>query len=244
MSPPKLSKMYLLSPETFQKYKNNILNESALSDLDKRMLKILYNKKMNNIQKWYNYRQQLIRYTNLERNNVSHMNSANNVDKSVQPTLVDKSVQPTLIDDDDISDIDQSIEPPKKHLFDYDDTQGYIYDNETPRMNKEEFESSLPPLDMVKFNQIVNRKLDSNDLLDESLNENDQPKTTSTPTCINRQIVDLHTPTTTKNVPKPKLKPPQIAIRKHMTRLAKRTMSEPGHQIGKGRKIQRWTKLK
>lgn len=240
MSPPKLSKMYLLSPETFQKYKNNIINEHALSDLDKRMLKILYNKKMNNVQKWYNYRQQLIRYTNLERNNVLHTNVSANVDKSVQPTLVDD------IDDDDNSDIDQSIEQPKQHFYNYEDTQGYMYDNETTRLNKEEFEKSLPPLDMEKFNKIVNPNIHSNyDLNNESLNENDQPESTSTPTFSNKRIVELSTPTSSKKNTKPKLKPPQLAIKKHLTRLAtKRALSEPGSQSGKGRPIQRWTKLK
>lgn len=63
-----LSKMLLLPPETYQKLKNDINDEAIQSQLDKEMQQILKNRKLNDITKWYLYRQKLNKFAVLHRN--------------------------------------------------------------------------------------------------------------------------------------------------------------------------------
>ncbi len=57
-----LQRMIVLPPETFEKWKKLILEDSKLSSLDKEMKKILYNKNLNGLDKWHHYRQNLMQY--------------------------------------------------------------------------------------------------------------------------------------------------------------------------------------
>lgn len=63
-----LQRMIVIPPDLFQYFKDTVYEDKELGSLDKEMRKILRNKKLNSTQKWYEYRQNLIKYGNKKRN--------------------------------------------------------------------------------------------------------------------------------------------------------------------------------
>lgn len=70
-----LSKMYLISPQTLEKFKSE---ELSRSQLDNEMKKILLMNKISDAKKWYLYRQQLMKFANKIRRNIHSDNINNN----------------------------------------------------------------------------------------------------------------------------------------------------------------------
>ena len=64
-----LQRMIVIPPEIFEKFKHLVLGDEQLTDLDKMMKSILYNKKLNDLNKWHLYRQNLIKYSSVKRKN-------------------------------------------------------------------------------------------------------------------------------------------------------------------------------
>jgi len=64
-----LQRMIVIPPEIFEKFKHLVLEDEQLTDLDKMMKSILYNKKLNDLNKWHLYRQNLIKYSSMKRKN-------------------------------------------------------------------------------------------------------------------------------------------------------------------------------
>lgn len=89
--------MLLLNPESYNKLKDEITNGQELSFLDKKMSKILKNRKINDVKKWYLYRQQLIKYALLKRNSIlnnlqdnSFKFNKSNIQRATQTTSTNK----------------------------------------------------------------------------------------------------------------------------------------------------------
>lgn len=62
-----LQRMIVIPPDTFERWKNIVVEDKKLSELDREMRKILYDNKLNTISKWYHYRQNLLKYLNTNR---------------------------------------------------------------------------------------------------------------------------------------------------------------------------------
>jgi hypothetical protein len=77
-----LQRMIVIPSHTFEKWKNIVIHDQKLSDLDKNMKLILNNTKLNDFTKWQLYRQNLIKFTNSARmfnkSTKSKLQSANN----------------------------------------------------------------------------------------------------------------------------------------------------------------------
>lgn len=58
-----LQRMIVIPPEVFEKWKHIITEDQNLSTLDKHMKNILYNKNLNNVNKWHQYREKLLKYS-------------------------------------------------------------------------------------------------------------------------------------------------------------------------------------
>lgn len=91
--------MLLLPPETYEKLKNDIEENNNQSLFDTAMTKILNNKNFSDNEKWYNYRNELIKYLNLRRR------SKHVYDKKLekQKSLRDTTTQTRAIFKDDLS---------------------------------------------------------------------------------------------------------------------------------------------
>lgn len=66
----KLQRMIVIPPEVFDKWKHIITEDEKLSDLDKRMKTILFNKSINDINKWHQYRENLLKYSFIRKGNL------------------------------------------------------------------------------------------------------------------------------------------------------------------------------
>lgn len=76
--------MIVLPPETFEKWKHMIVEDSKLSLLDKEMKKILYDKNLNVLDKWHRYRQNLLHYIKKNKPTKNYKDiSTNTVKESV-----------------------------------------------------------------------------------------------------------------------------------------------------------------
>jgi hypothetical protein len=187
--------MLVLPPEVYEKFKNEIQDDRNLSMLDKKMKAILKNKKLNPIQKWYLYRQQLIKYANIRRtrqaNQAAYATQSNTQHVQTSPDIdyEDDSVFGDYSDKEDGTD-------GGNYLFNYNDKSGYVYDQDPPRMTAEEFEKSFQPIDTKRFNQLVfnspmkntdNEELINSiseglqDKVDSLLSQNKRPKVQTTP---------------------------------------------------------------
>lgn len=62
-----LQRMIVIPSHTFEKWKNIVIHDQKLSDLDKNMKSILNNTKLNDVTKWQLYRQNLMKFTNSMR---------------------------------------------------------------------------------------------------------------------------------------------------------------------------------
>jgi hypothetical protein len=78
------TKMLLLPPATYERLKNEILQDTVMSRFDQKMSQILKNKNLNDSDKWLMYRQELLRQNDLIRrhqdNFSSHENHIANID--------------------------------------------------------------------------------------------------------------------------------------------------------------------
>lgn len=62
-----LRKMYLLTEPAFKRIKEKIDGEKYLSDLDKQLKTILYDKNIPPYKKWLKYKDMLIKFANLKK---------------------------------------------------------------------------------------------------------------------------------------------------------------------------------
>lgn len=80
--------MVVVPPELFDKWKDVFLEDQKLSFLDKEMKNVLNNSKLDDINKWYLYREKLLKYLHSKKKN----DSSNNKSK----ILVDQSTQSNI----------------------------------------------------------------------------------------------------------------------------------------------------
>lgn len=66
-----LQRMIVIHPELFKKFKHIITEDQNLTDLDKKMKTILHNKNLNDINKWYQYRESLLKFSFLKKNKLN-----------------------------------------------------------------------------------------------------------------------------------------------------------------------------
>lgn len=71
-----LQRMIVIPPELYNKLKDNFNNDKELSHLDKSMKEIL-NKKLSDNEKWYIYRQKLIKFANKRRQQLQERSYSN-----------------------------------------------------------------------------------------------------------------------------------------------------------------------
>lgn len=69
--------MIIIPPEVFEKWKHIITEDSQLSKLDKKLKNIIYNKQMNDIDKWHHYRENLMKYTFTNHGRKKYMKAMN-----------------------------------------------------------------------------------------------------------------------------------------------------------------------
>lgn len=62
-----LQRMIVIPGHTFEKWKNIIIQDDKMSELDKNMKVILHNSKLDDMSKWHLYRQNLIHFSNSKR---------------------------------------------------------------------------------------------------------------------------------------------------------------------------------
>lgn len=68
--------MFIVPPEIFEKWKDFLVEDKRLSDLDKQMKNILYNNKITDLEKWQLYKQNLQKYINT-KSGISFNNKIN-----------------------------------------------------------------------------------------------------------------------------------------------------------------------
>ena len=86
MNKTNLERMIIIPPEIFDKWKHIITEDQNLSELDRKMKTILYDKNLNNINKWYQYRENLLKYSFSKKSNPKF-------DLSLKPITSEKSMQ-------------------------------------------------------------------------------------------------------------------------------------------------------
>lgn len=85
-----LQRMIVIPPDVFDKWKHIITEDEKLTQLDKKMKNIIYNKHLNDIDKWHQYRENLLKY--------SFANKGNDVLKHAVKTITsEKSIQTNRI---------------------------------------------------------------------------------------------------------------------------------------------------
>lgn len=65
-----LQRMIIIPPDVFDKWKHIITEDQKLSQLDKSMKSIINNKNMNEIDKWHQYRENLLKFSFAKKNDV------------------------------------------------------------------------------------------------------------------------------------------------------------------------------
>lgn len=92
MHSSKLQRMIVIPPEVFDKWKHIITEDTKLSDLDKRMKTILFDKNINDINKWHQYRENLLKYSFIQKGSLktSHAMPPITSEKSIQTNLIVK----------------------------------------------------------------------------------------------------------------------------------------------------------
>lgn len=168
--------MIVLPADSYEKLKNEIANYDNLNSLDKLMHKILLNPKLNSYQKWNLYRQQLIKYANIKRqqthDNVTQtVSQQNNNNNNFMKSEMEHSIKKDDNDDyatdedgdDEVFESEKSIHEDNNHYFgNYNDRSGYFYDHHdvdsTPiqRLSAQEFNDSFPAFDGSKFGRTSN----------------------------------------------------------------------------------------
>lgn len=92
MSNNNLQRMIVIPPEIFEKWKHIISEDQKLSILDKKMRDILFNSKLNDINKWYQYRENLLKYSFSKKGSIklSHTLKPITSEKSMQTNRIPK----------------------------------------------------------------------------------------------------------------------------------------------------------
>lgn len=88
--------MIVIPPDTFERWKNIMVQDKNLSDLDQKMKKILYNNKLNDVDKWHLYRQNLLKYLNAkqeQRQNISNLTKSPVITEAQKKYLSDMNTQ-------------------------------------------------------------------------------------------------------------------------------------------------------
>lgn len=85
-----LQRMIIIPPEVFNKWKHIITEDQKLTDLDKKMKNIIYNNNLNDIDKWYQYRENLLKYSFAKKGNAI-------LKHSLKPITSEKSMQTNRI---------------------------------------------------------------------------------------------------------------------------------------------------
>lgn len=131
-----LRRMIVIDPELFEKYKNLIIEEKQLSDTDRKLKNILLDNRLNDSDKWYLYRQVILRQPN---NNMR---------------LSDRTKVPSLHAIDKSSDLEARVhKKPKAEPSSY--KFGKYFDTETQTNQKHVIDVQTSPL---KARTQTNRK--------------------------------------------------------------------------------------
>lgn len=120
MSDNNLQRMIIIPPDIFNKWKHIITEDQKLSELDKSMKKILYNTNINDINKWHQYRENLLKYTFSKKRDLK-------LNHLLKPITADKSQQTNVISN-------SNVEQQTKWIFKKDQniqTENYTLDKET-----------------------------------------------------------------------------------------------------------------
>lgn len=153
-----LVKMYVLPEETFNKWKVSVDYVKSFSPFDREMKRILYDKKLNDVTKWHLYRQNLMKYTNMKRQNIN----MERVEKN-------KNVNST------IQNIQQQRTKRKPVMYDASAQTKYVFTNEK--------EMQTTP---VKFSSVTTQSQFLNDDIFDTGNSDVEPGTSDSHTPLPR----------------------------------------------------------
>ena len=110
MNKTNLERMIIIPPEIFDKWKHIITEDQNLSELDRKMKTILYDKNLNNINKWHQYRENLLKYSFSKKNNPKF-------DISLKPITSEKSMQTNrVVKTNQINQTKDILQNQKPHL--------------------------------------------------------------------------------------------------------------------------------
>lgn len=87
-----LQRMIVIPPDVFDKWKHIITEDEKLTQLDKKMKNIIYNKNLNDIDKWHQYRENLLKYSFAKKGNevLNHTMKKITSEKSMQTNRIPK----------------------------------------------------------------------------------------------------------------------------------------------------------
>lgn len=129
-----LQRMIVIHPELFNKFKHIITEDQNLTQLDKKMKLILHNKNLNDINKWYQYRECLFKFSFLKNNKFTKKMYTQ--DNSTQTNrLIDKNTNSPIFNDkmEVLSDTNDS------HASEDDDVNlahNYEYDDDDDKIKQ------------------------------------------------------------------------------------------------------------
>lgn len=117
-----LQRMIMIPPEVFDKWKHIITEDQNLNDLDRNMKKILYDKKINNINKWHQYQQILLKYSFAKKGKTDF-------NQIVKPITSEKTIQTNRIPKSQkYQQTDEDFEIIKNNLMNRESQTDQIFD--------------------------------------------------------------------------------------------------------------------
>lgn len=164
-----LQRMIVIPPEIFEKFKHIVTEDQKLTELDKKMKTILYDKNLNDINKWHQYRENLMKYSFAKKDkcDLSHLIKSPVMENSSQTNKLHtrhKEIQSSIPMEDNFSQTDKSILRRKKE-----------WTNEVPSIN-EVFETSNRYTSLTesdKIDAVVNSSSGDNSV---TMDEDDEIK--------------------------------------------------------------------
>lgn len=149
-----IAKMLLLRPEVYAKLIKPYEFEQNMSDLDRNMKTILSDSKLNEIDKWYRYRQQLISHGNKWRNQQKHTNT------KIVPSTLPSQVKPIVRDNSTqmFQKVGKNMETQTNHLVNKDD-----YITSLNIINNARLDDEISNIDINQLTSPTNRLSLGND---------------------------------------------------------------------------------
>lgn len=104
-----LQRMIIIPPDVFEKWRHIIIDDKRISELDRKMKNIIYNKNLNDIDKWYHYRENLLKYTFNRKNDKLNINE---LKRSSKPSAItsEKESQTNYLKKEKLETIDEETQ--------------------------------------------------------------------------------------------------------------------------------------